>query len=38
MSGGGPAPLTELEQIGLIQVSRGNVHTEDIRIFFPRHE
>jgi hypothetical protein len=30
--------LTELEEVGLIQVSRGNVHTEDIRVFFPRHE
>ena len=30
--------LTELEEVGLIQVSRGNVGTEDIRVFFPRHE
>ena len=30
--------LTELEEAGLIQVSRGNVHQEDIRVFFPRHE
>ncbi len=30
--------LTELEEFGLIQVSRGNVHQEDIRVFFPRHE
>jgi hypothetical protein len=30
--------LTELEEVGLIQVSRGNVHEEDIRVFFPRHE
>jgi len=30
--------LTELEEVGLIQVSRGNVHHEDIRVFFPRHE
>ena len=30
--------LTELEEVGLIQVSRGNVHQEDIRVFFPRHE
>jgi hypothetical protein len=29
--------LTELEEVGLIQVSRGNVHTEDIRVFFPLH-
>lgn len=30
--------LTELEEFGLIHVSRGNVHQEDIRVFFPRHE
>ena len=30
--------LTELEEVGLIQVSRGNVHQEDVRVFFPRHE
>lgn len=30
--------LTELEEFGLIQVSRGNVHQEDIRVFFPHHE
>lgn len=29
--------LMELEGVGLIQVSRGNVHTEDIRVLFPRH-
>jgi hypothetical protein len=29
--------LMELEEVGLIQVSRGNVHQEDIRVFFPRH-
>lgn len=29
--------LMELEEVGLIQVSRGNVHLEDIRVFFPRH-
>lgn len=29
--------LMQLEEVGLIQVSRGNVHTEDIRVFFPRH-
>jgi hypothetical protein len=29
--------LTELEEVGLIHVSRGNVHTEDIRVFFPLH-
>jgi hypothetical protein len=30
--------LTELEEVGLIRVSRGNVLTEDIRVLFPRHE
>jgi hypothetical protein len=29
--------LMDLEEVGLIRVSRGNVHTEDIRIFFPLH-
>lgn len=29
--------LTELEESGLIQSSRGNVNKEDVRIFFPRH-
>ncbi|MDQ3803046.1 MAG: hypothetical protein M3416_04230 [Acidobacteriota bacterium] len=29
--------LMELEEVGLIQVSRGNVSTEDIRVFFPPH-
>lgn len=29
--------LMQLEEVGLIQVSHGNVHTEDIRVFFPRH-
>ena len=29
--------LMELEEVGLIHVSRGNVHTEDIRVFFPLH-
>ena len=29
--------LTELEEVGLIQVSRGNVSKEDIRVFFPLH-
>jgi hypothetical protein len=29
--------LMELEEVGLIQVSRGNVSSEDIRVFFPRH-
>ena len=29
--------LTELEEVGLIHVSRGNVQTEDIRVFFPLH-
>jgi hypothetical protein len=27
----------ELEEVGLIQVSRGNVSSEDIRVFFPLH-
>lgn len=30
--------LMELEEVGLIQVSRGNISREDIRVFFPRHE
>jgi hypothetical protein len=30
--------LMELEEVGLIQISRGNVSPEDIRVFFPRHE
>jgi len=29
--------LMELEEVGLIQVSRGNVSPEDIRVFFPSH-
>jgi hypothetical protein len=29
--------LMELEDVGLINVSRGNVHHEDIRIYFPYH-
>ncbi len=29
--------LMELEGVGLIQVSRGNVSQEDIRVFFPPH-
>jgi hypothetical protein len=29
--------LMELEKVGLTQVSRGNVYTEDIRVFFPPH-
>jgi hypothetical protein len=29
--------LMELEEVGLIQVSRGNVSQEDIRVFFPHH-
>ena len=29
--------LMELEEVGLAQVSRGNVSTEDIRVFFPPH-
>ena len=29
--------LMELEEVGLIQVSRGNVSSEDIRVFFPPH-
>ena len=29
--------LMELEEAGLIHVSRGNVHQEDIRIYFPYH-
>lgn len=29
--------LMELEEVGLIQVSRGNVCSEDIRVFFPPH-
>lgn len=29
--------LMELEEVGLIQVSRGNVHAEDIRVSFPLH-
>lgn len=29
--------LMELEEVGLIQVSRGNVSQEDIRVFFPPH-
>src|SRR5918998_451860 len=29
--------LMELEEIRLIQVSRGNVSSEDIRVFFPPH-
>jgi hypothetical protein len=29
--------LMELEEVGLIHVSRGNVNSEDIRVFFPLH-
>lgn len=29
--------LMELEEVGLIHVSRGNVSSEDIRVFFPPH-
>lgn len=29
--------LMELEEVGLIRVSRGNVSQEDIRVFFPLH-
>jgi hypothetical protein len=29
--------LMQLEEVGLIHVSRGNVHQEDIRIYFPYH-
>lgn len=29
--------LMELEEVGLIRVSRGNVHTEDVRVYFPPH-
>jgi hypothetical protein len=29
--------LMELEEVGLIQVSRGNVSQEDVRVFFPPH-
>lgn len=29
--------LMELEDVGLINVSRGNVNQEDIRIYFPYH-
>jgi hypothetical protein len=29
--------LMEMEEAGLIQVSRGNLHPEDLRIYFPRH-
>jgi hypothetical protein len=29
--------LMELEEVGLIQVSRGNVNSEDIRVFLPPH-
>jgi hypothetical protein len=29
--------LMELEEVGLIQVSRGNVSPEDVRVFFPPH-
>jgi hypothetical protein len=29
--------LMELKEVGLIQVSRGNVSQEDIRVFFPPH-
>jgi hypothetical protein len=29
--------LIELGEVGLIQVSRGNVSKEDIRVFFPPH-
>src|SRR5256885_14060339 len=29
--------LMEMEEAELIQVSRGNLHPEDLRIYFPRH-
>ena len=29
--------LMELEEVGLVQVSRGNLHPEDLRVYFPRH-
>lgn len=29
--------LMELEEVGIIQVSRGNVSQEDVRVFFPPH-
>lgn len=29
--------LMELEEVGLIHVSHGNVNSEDIRVFFPLH-
>jgi hypothetical protein len=29
--------LMELEVVGLVQVSRGNLHPEDLRVYFPRH-
>jgi hypothetical protein len=30
--------LLELERVNLIHAKRGNVNTEDVRIFFPQHE
>lgn len=29
--------LMELEEFGLVQVSRGNLHPEDLRVYFPLH-
>ncbi|MDQ3819504.1 MAG: helix-turn-helix domain-containing protein, partial [Acidobacteriota bacterium] len=29
--------LMELEEVGLVQVSRGNLHPEDLRVYFPLH-
>jgi hypothetical protein len=29
--------LMELEEAGLVQVSRGNLHPEDVRVYFPLH-
>src|SRR5437763_9246439 len=29
--------LMEMEEAGLIQVSCGNLHPEDLRVYFPRH-
>jgi hypothetical protein len=29
--------LMDLEEVGLVQVARGNVQAEDIRVFIPRH-
>lgn len=29
--------LAELEEVGLVRTSRGNVNVEDVRVFFPAH-